>query len=242
MGPIERVMLQMKEDGVLEDVHVLHDESQGATTSGAYRMDVTVVPPPEVGTFSEEERSRQPSLFSVVRALIDLFSYQGGDRQLGLYGAFGYDLTFQFESIDLKQTRDPEQRDLLLYLPDRIMVVDQDKRDAWKLSYEFAVDQESTEGLATSGSNDPFQPFDEATRDFSDRDTPKFEFANSVEKAKQEFKVGNLFEAVLSQTFREKLSDESKPSVMFRRLRARNPAPYGFFINLGEQGYRGIRN
>ncbi|CAM9680620.1 unnamed protein product, partial [Sphacelaria rigidula] len=36
----------------------------------------------------QEERSRQPSLFSVVRAAVEIFYYDG-DPQLGLYGAFG---------------------------------------------------------------------------------------------------------------------------------------------------------
>ena len=49
--------------------------------------------------------------------------------------------------------------------------------------------------------------------------------------------MGNLFEVVLSQTFRNKLSEDSPPSAIFRRLRGRNPAPYGFLINLGEEEY-----
>jgi len=240
MPAIQTVMNQLKEDGILESFHVYTaDQSKGSGDSFdsvATRIEAKVAPPAAVGTFSEEDRSRQASLFSVVRALIDLFGYQGGDRQLGLYGAFGYDLTFQFEPIDLKQDRDPEQRDLLLYLPDNIVVVDQDKRDAWKVSYDFCLGQRSTQSLPRGGTIEPFQPFDETT-EFVARDTPKNEFAASVEKAKREFAVGNLFEAVLSQTFREKLNEENPPSVLFRRLRARNPAPYGFFINLGEQEY-----
>jgi anthranilate synthase len=184
----------------------------------------------------------KPSLFSVVRSLVDLFGYENGDGQLGLYGAFGYDLTFQFEPIDLKQNRDPTQRDLLLYLPDEIFVVDQDKRDAWKITYEFSVNGKSTHGMGRGGGEEaPFQPFDnddtDAVAKFSDRDTPKNQFTKSVELAKKEFKVGNLFEAVVSQTFREKMSSDTPPSVLFRRLRERNPSPYGFFINLGEQEY-----
>jgi anthranilate synthase len=224
---IQRAMEQLKQGGILQTVE-LPDQNT---------IQTKVVPPPEVGSFSEEDRSRQPSLFSVVRALVDLFGYKGGDRQLGLYGAFGYDLTFQFEPIELKQDRDGQQRDLLLYLPDDIVVVDQDKRDAWRVSYDFQIDQKSTLGMERTGSVDDFQPFDEETTEFVPRDTPKNEFANSVERAKREFAVGNLFEAVLSQTFREKLNEERPPSVLFRRLRARNPAPYGFFINLGEQEY-----
>jgi anthranilate synthase len=178
----------------------------------------------------------QPSLFSVVRSIIDLFSYQGGDGQLGLYGAFGYDLTFQFEPINESQKRDPEQRDIVLYLPDEILVVDQDKRDAWRVKYEFCVEQKSTQAIRRSGDVDPFQSYG-PEQPFEARDTPRNEFATSVEKAKREFAVGNLFEAVLSQTFREKLSKETPPSKLFRRLRNRNPAPYGFMINLGEQEY-----
>jgi anthranilate/para-aminobenzoate synthase component I len=229
MPSVKEALEQLQRDGVLQSVSV---------TDSGNQIDAVVVPPPEVGTFSEEDRSRQPSLFSIVRALVDLFGYQGGDGQLGLYGAFGYDLTFQFEPIDLKQQRDPEQRDLLLYLPDDIIVVDQDKRDAWRVSYDFAAaDQVSTLGVPRTGTSEAFQPYDESTAAFVARDTPKNDFAISVEKAKREFAVGNLFEAVLSQTFREKLDHGTPPSVLFRRLRSRNPAPYGFLINLGEQEY-----
>ena len=155
-----------------------------------------------------------------------------------MYGAFGYDLTFQFEPITLKQIRDETQRDLVLYLPDEIVVVDQDRRDAWTISYDFFVDGKSTQGIEREGDVEPFKAFDEANADsFLSRDTPNSEFSASVERAKHEFAVGNLFETVLSQTFREKLDEETTPSVLFRRLRARNPSPYGFFINLGEEEY-----
>ena len=165
-----------------------------------------------------------------------MFSYQNGDGQLGLYGSFGYDLTFSFEPIKLAQERDPEQRDILLYLPDSVYVIDADKRDAWHVTYDFCVNQKSTQGMERVGVEDTFKKYEEG-QPFQARDTPEGEFALSVEKAKREFAVGNLFEAVLSQTFREKLDDETPPSKIFRRLRKRNPAPYGFFINLGEQEY-----
>lgn len=223
---IERVMRDMKQQNVLSEVTIVEG-----------RIDATVVPPPPVGTFSEEERSRQPSLFSVVRSLVDLFGYQDDDGQLGLYGAFGYDLTFSFEPINLKQERDQEQRDLLLFLPDSVYVIDSDKRDAWHVQYEFVVGNKSTQGLPRVGSDEQFQSFDANKSEFVERDTPAGEFSKSVVRAKEEFKVGNLFESVLSQTFREKLTSENAPSTIFRRLRTRNPAPYGFFINLGQQEY-----
>src|SRR5207249_11981526 len=54
------------------------------------------------GHFPEEQRSKQPSVFSVLRALLELF-HSAADTHLGLYGAFGYDLAFQFEPIRLQR-------------------------------------------------------------------------------------------------------------------------------------------
>ncbi|HET9954021.1 MAG TPA: anthranilate synthase component I, partial [Polyangiaceae bacterium] len=40
------------------------------------------------GRFAEEERSKQPSVFSVLRALVQSF-FHPAERYLGLYGSFG---------------------------------------------------------------------------------------------------------------------------------------------------------
>lgn len=50
---IERAMRDMKQQDILSDVTVVAEESD------VVQIDVTIVPPPPVGTFSEEERSRQ---------------------------------------------------------------------------------------------------------------------------------------------------------------------------------------
>ena len=200
-------------------------------------INVTVKGRPKDGTFSEEERSRLPSLFSVIRSIVAFFNFKSLDGQLGLYGAFGYDLAFQFEPIDFKLDRDEDsQRDLLLYLPDEILVVDQDKRDSWNIKYDFNYNGKSTSNLPRVGGGVPFKPCPNPN-DVERRDTPPGEFANSVDLAKREFACGNLFEAVISQTFREPLNAETPPSTLFRRLRKRNPSPYGFLINLGEDEY-----
>ena len=79
---------------------------------------VTVVIPEAGGTFTEEERSRRPTVFSALREIIAAFS--GPDPHLGLYGAFGYDLAFQFEPVQQRHDRPADQRDLVLHLPDQI--------------------------------------------------------------------------------------------------------------------------
>src|SRR6185312_5082683 len=105
--------------------------------------------------FAEEERSRQPSVFSVLRALAALFASEL-DPHLGLYGAFGYDLIFQFDPLDALKPRAADQRDLVLYLPDEIVVMDFHTRLAARISYEFAVGGATTEGLARDGEDVDF--------------------------------------------------------------------------------------
>jgi anthranilate synthase len=49
--------------------------------------------------FPEEERSKQPSVFSIIRALIREFGV-GGDPRLVLVGAFGFGLLYRFDPIE----------------------------------------------------------------------------------------------------------------------------------------------
>ncbi len=188
---------------------------------------VVHVAAPEPG-FPEEERSRQPSVFSVIRALMDLFG-SSEDEHLGLYGAFGYDLAYQFESVELRGPRPDDQRDLVLYLPDELLVVDHRTEHAEVRFYDFEVDGQRTGALPRSGSIEPFVP-DPSVVAHSDH--APGEYAASVELAKESFRRGDLFEVVPGQRFVEPCAHQ--PSELFRRLRERNPAPYGFLISLGE--------
>ena len=56
-----------------------------------------------------------------------------------------------------------------------------------------------------------------------------------MSKAKEYFKAGDLFETVPGVNTWQPV--EEPPSVIFRRLMQVNPAPYGFFMNIGEQEY-----
>src|SRR5262245_36293735 len=100
--------------------------------------------------FVEAERSRQPSTFSIVRAVISLFA-SPADAHLGLYGAFGYDLVYQFEPMALAKPRPADQRDLVAFVPDALILVDNQRQQAVRLDYEFATDAGSTAGLARDG-------------------------------------------------------------------------------------------
>lgn len=185
--------------------------------------------------FPEEERSKQPSIFSVVRVIKQLFE-SDEDSFLGLYGAFGYDLAFQFEKVKPCKERDADQRDLVLYIPDEIVVINHVASQAWRMRYDFVFGGkdgvESTKGIPRSlGRGVPFRTRTQLPAGVKQREFEPGEFAKLVDVAKGKFARGDLFEAVLSQTFREPC--KVPPSVIFQRLQERNPSPYGFQINLG---------
>lgn len=181
--------------------------------------------------FTEEERSRVPSVFSVLRALTALF-HTDHDSNLGLYGAFGYDLAFQFDPVAMSLQRTESQRDLVLYLPDEILVVDHHSARAWHDRYDFSGEGFTTKDVPRADVSAPFRP--------SDRIPPRGdhepgEYARLVERAKESFRRGDLFEVVPGQMFYERC--ETLPSDISRRLKTINPSPYSFFINLGHNEF-----
>ncbi|ESX78702.1 anthranilate synthase [Mesorhizobium sp. M0027] len=181
--------------------------------------------------FTEEERSRVPSVFTVLRAITALFKTEE-DANLGLYGAFGYDLAFQFDPVDYKLERKPSQRDLVLFLPDEILVVDHYSTKAWTDRYDYSGDGFSTEGLPR---DEIVEPFRTADRIPPRGDHEPGEYAKLVRKAMKSFERGDLFEVVPGQMFYERC--ETQPSEISRKLKSINPSPYSFLINLGEGEY-----
>lgn len=193
------------------------------------RLDLAVKDP-ERG-FTEEERSRVPTVFSVLRAIVDLFHTEE-DSNFGLYGAFGYDLAFQFDHVPLQRDRDESQRDLVLYVTDEILVVDHHTARAWIDRYDFSRRDFTTIGKSREVEAEPFR-MSEETPPRSDHRPG--EYSELVRKAKESFKRGDLFEVVPGQMFFERCT--SQPSAIARRLKETNPSPYSFYINLGEGEY-----
>ena len=199
--------------------------------------------------FTEEERSKRPTVFSALREIIAAFrpendGHPGGsqDTHLGLYGAFGYDLAFQFEPVRQHLPRGGSNRDLVLHLPDQVWIVDRKREAATRFSYDFETPDGSTEGLARPGESAHYRGVTGGST--ADEPVPASKslpadpvpgaYARVVEQAREKFARGDLFEVVPSQTFYARCP---APAAFFERLRRRNPAPYEFFLNLGEQEY-----
>jgi anthranilate synthase len=205
-----------------------------AATDAVPNIATVIIPEPGAG-FTEEERSRQPTVFSALREIIAAFA--GPDPHLGLYGAFGYDLAFQFEPVRRRHARPAAQRDLVLHLPDQLYVLDRKREVATCYSYEFEVAGASTRELSRKTTPGRRRE-DDGRRPVMAPEPPgdprPGSFARVVEQARERFARGDLFEVVPSHAFHGACDS---PAAFYERLRERNPAPYEFFLNLGEDEY-----
>jgi len=195
--------------------------------------EVSVVIPETGEQFTEHERSRKPTVFSALREIAAAFGCE--DPHLGLYGAFGYDLAFQFEPVRLRKSRPHDQRDLVLHLPDEILILDRKREEAIRYAYEFEVAGTSTAGLdrrteATGPGDAP-----PLVRDKEIPPPPRpGSYAQVVTQARERFARGDLFEVVPSHVFHGRCAS---PAAFYELLRQRNPAPYEFLFNLGQGEY-----
>ncbi len=195
--------------------------------------------------FAEEQRSKQPSIFSILRSLYEFMACE--DEYLSVFGAFGYDLVFQFEPVRFKHKRSEDEADCHLFLADRIGAIDRQGKRAFKLSYEFegsnglsTVDKGQTgrQGNAEVGAAAQIAPVKNDNKVKTGEvkiccDHKVGEYAAKVERIRQGCKAGDFFEVVLSQVFSVRCAYE--PLAIFERLRKSNPSPYDFLINLGDE-------
>jgi anthranilate synthase len=179
--------------------------------------------------FPEEERSKQPSAFSILRTLIEDFRGTE-DARLALLGAFGYDLLFQFDPIRLKLPRE-RQKDLHLFLCDDIYYMDRKKEQIERYRYDFAREGISTAGLERSGTPIPRAPKRKPGEITSDH-KPQ-EYMAMVETVREGMRQGEYYEVVLRQTFAANFSES--PSKLFQRIQLASPSPYEFFLQMGDE-------
>jgi anthranilate synthase len=168
-------------------------------------------------------------VFTALRAIVAALGCD--DPHLGLYGAFGYDLAFQFEPVRLRMARPAGQHDLVLHLPDEIWVVDRRREEAIRYRYEFQVGDATTAGLPRPTPQLPGRAVTAPASPASPLPQPvPGQYAAMVERARERFARGDLFEVVPGHVFHGRCAS---PAAFYERLRERNPAPYEFLFSLG---------
>lgn len=188
---------------------------------------------------TEDERSRIPSPMTVVSAICDaLFNEE--DHDLGLFGAVGYDMVFHFEP-GLRQRRRLQraarQRELVLYLPDQLLIGYPDLDATISMRYEFDPPASATR------IGRPARPVIRAEGDRCGGGPasgeagarPGYRFVDEVGAAHAAFARGDLFEVVLSERFTR--PSTQRPTELYERLNRANPAPYAGLLNLGHDEF-----
>ncbi len=184
--------------------------------------------------FAEEERSRQPSTFTPIRTLMAEFRGMRDDF-LGLWGAFGFDLIYEFEQIPLSMPRGDEDKLLHLYLPDRIMVLDRRLEEAHSYEYEFTRRTQTTIGLsetAFSGIKKIATSMSNSKGEITSDHTPE-DYMAKVEMARKRMHIGDIFEVVMSRKYQT--AYHGQPSDIFHMMRRLNPSPYEFFFQFANE-------
>jgi anthranilate synthase len=179
--------------------------------------------------FAEEERSKQPSAFSILRALVQEFG-NPKDGRLVLAGAFGYDLLLQFDPIRLRMPRG-EQKDLHLFFCDDIHFMDRKREVIERYQYDFALGAESTAGLPRDAQELQI-PAAAAPLDIVSDHTPA-EYMEKVERVRAGMKQGDYYEVVLRQSFSSGFS--RSPGQLFQRIQRLSPSPYQFLLQFGDE-------
>ena len=179
--------------------------------------------------FPEEQRSKQPSVFSVLRALTEEFRNSEDDR-LSLIGAFGYDLLFQFEPIALRLPRHGHA-DLHLYLCDDIYYMDRKRERVERFEYEWELGEISTAGLARNAAE--IAPPTARERGPITSDQTAEHYMRNVDSVREGMRRGDYYEVVLRQTFSTPYS--GKASELFTRMQRANPSPYEFLLQFGDE-------
>lgn len=185
---------------------------------------------PLAGGFPEEERSKQPSPFSILRTLVEEFR-NPNDSRLLLIGAFGYDLLLQFDPIRMRLPREA-QRDLHLFFCDDVYFMDRKKETIERFQYDFSGPKGNTAGLPRTSSALKQAPAPSAPAEIVSDHTPE-QYMAKVETVREGMRQGNYYEVILRQTFHAPFT--GKPSDLFERTQRSSPSPYQFLLQMGDQ-------
>ena len=164
----------------------------------------------------------------------------------GFVGYFGYEMVQQFESR-LEDDSKPDElgtADMVLLLSEEVAVldnlagrlylvvnIDPSVPEAWEAAQGRLDELEHRLRDASGGYGVPVRHDSVAEEDFH-YGFSRGDFIRAVEKSKEYILAGDAFQVVLSQ--RMSVPFTARPLDVYRALRALNPSPYMYFIDLGD--------
>ncbi len=163
----------------------------------------------------------------------------------GAVGYLGYDMVRHFESLETENPAQLDAYDSYFLITDSIVIF-----DTMRQKIKVVSNAHITENVS------PSEAYDRATEKINDiirklraplpaqavtspknpveflSNMPRKSFEESVEKAKEYVRSGDIIQVVLSQRFSGELTAD--PLDIYRVLRTLNPSPYMFFLRLDD--------
>jgi anthranilate synthase component I len=164
----------------------------------------------------------------------------------GMVGYLSYDCVRFFERLPDKAKDDLKLDDMVLMLARDIVIFDHKHRTI-KVVSSVTLDKKDNDASKLKKYNDAHKIIDTLIKDLSKpmpivvkKKTAKqitvksncteHQYAQMVKKSKEHITAGDIIQVVLSQRFNIKIS--VPPLEIYRALRALNPSPYMFYLNL----------
>jgi anthranilate synthase len=190
---------------------------------------------------AEDERLQLNNISQILRHLLSTFRCT--DRFLGLYGAFAYDFVRLFEPLPNRLPSIPTQ-DFRLFLPDMLLSYDHLRERALIYLYDFS----NSDCPAADMIRARLEPLCAPTPLHSvptpvrvphklQSDTGREAFMTAVDEAREQMRLGEFFEVVLSHSFTGRYN--RSPLDLYRRFREINPSPYQFYVDYGDEALVG---
>jgi len=190
---------------------------------------------------AEDERLQLNNISQIIRNLLHAFHCD--DRFLGLYGAFAYDFVRLFEPLPDRLPAIPTQ-DFRLFMPDLLLSYDHMRERAVLYLYDFLNSTKSAhellrERLEALPATEPPPPTSPQVRIPHKllSDTGHEAFMAAVDDAREQMRLGEFFEVVLSHSFKGRY--DRSPLELYRRFREINPSPYQFYVDYDDEALVG---
>lgn len=196
----------------------------------------------ELRVGDRSERFAAPDAMRACRELLRAFEPAPGSggrwrRFLGAYGAAAFEFAGYLERLPrLGRAGDP-MPDLHLVMPDAIVVFDHFTHEAATLVLADGDDGARLARAVSEGLDDAsIAPLQRSTRcsaalEARNGNGRKLPYRDAVDRAKESIVAGDVFQIVLSQ--RWSVDADIAPFDAYRVLRAINPSPYMYFVELG---------
>jgi len=182
----------------------------------------------------ETQRSLQNNITQAIRVFLKKFE-QNERILLGLYGAFSYDCIRLFEEIGSSQPQN-NVNDFTLFLYDTFVFFDHLKGRSEIVV--FRHDENTAKSDALSLKDRILNPHSNTNAKDLKISNVAFELVQDeyeelVDLGREQAKIGELFEVVFSNILKAKVS--GNPFELYKIYRKKNPSPYLFFFDAGEE-------